>query len=108
LFLSSLATLANPKMIGAAASGHGDYKKTTTPQVRDGAHPQVEYFTNFPKNHELQFKTSPGRDLSLVDWDTLPAPAKAALNTHDFGKATVPFRDLDNTFLNNLEKAWIA
>jgi hypothetical protein len=104
----STAANANPKVFGAAASGHGGYKKTTAPQMRDGNHLQVEYFAIFPKNHELQFKTSPGRDLAMVDWNTLPAAAKSALNTHDFGKATVPFRDLDDTFMKNLEKAWIA
>lgn len=98
---------ANPHVFGAAASGHGSYKKTTAPQMRNGNHLQVEYMTNFPTNHELQFKTSPGRDLSMVDWDTLPGPARTALNTHNFGKATVPFKDDKDTFTANLDKAWI-
>jgi hypothetical protein len=103
----SLAANANPYVFGAAASGHGKYKKTTNPQMRDGNHLQVEYYATFPTNHELQFKTSPGRDLQMIDWNSLPQAAKDALNTHDFGAATVPFKDAKNTFTSNLDKAWI-
>ncbi|KAL1617096.1 hypothetical protein SLS56_011138 [Neofusicoccum ribis] len=96
---------ANPRVFGAAASGHGSYKKTTNPQMRDGSRLQVEYMTNFPRNHELQFKTSPGRDFWMVDWATLPEPARRALQDTSFGSANVPFKN--GNFESNLGKAWI-
>lgn len=102
--LTPLPANATPTLIGAAASGHGDYKKTDNPQ-REGDRPMVEYFTNFPTNHELQFKTSPGKDYPMIDWDALSEPARSALQNADFGSASVPFKD--GSFENNLEKAWI-
>ncbi|KAH7239832.1 hypothetical protein FSOLCH5_014242 [Fusarium solani] len=93
---------AGAQLVSAAASGHGSYKKTNSPQ-REGDRPKVEYFTNFPTNHELQFTDTLGRDLALVDWDAIPQASRDALNSADFGKATVPFKD--DTFDGNLEKA---
>lgn len=93
---------AGAQLVSAAASGHGSYKKTDSPQ-RDGDRPKVEYFTSFPTNHELQFTDTPGRDLALVDWDAIPQASRDALNSADFGKATVPFKD--DTFDGNLDKA---
>lgn len=95
-------SVAGGNLVSAAASGHGDYKKTDNPQ-RDGDRLLVEYFTNFPTNHELQFKSTKGRDLALVDWDAIPQAARDGLSSADFGKATVPFKD--DTFDGNLDKA---
>lgn len=100
------AANANPKVWGAAASGHGGYKKTTgAPQMRDGNRLQVEYFTNFPTNHELQFKTSPGGDMAMIDYDTVNAAVKKAFNGYNWDKANCPFNA--GNFQNNLQKAWI-
>ncbi|KAL1638686.1 hypothetical protein SLS58_008718 [Diplodia intermedia] len=93
-----------PTLIGAAASGHGEYKKTTEPQ-RNGDAVMVEYFTNFPTNHELQFKTSEGVMYALLDWDVMTEAARTALQDTDFGDANVPFKDGD--FEGNLDKAWV-
>ncbi|KAK7753100.1 hypothetical protein SLS62_005050 [Diatrype stigma] len=90
------------QLVSAAASGHGSYKKTDAPQ-REGDRPKVEYFTNFPTNHELQFTDTLGNDLALVDWDAIPQPARDGLTAADFGSATVPFKD--DTFDGNLDKA---
>ncbi|KAH8427906.1 NPP1 family protein [Aspergillus melleus] len=94
--------VANPTFLGAAASGHGSYKKTSSPQ-REGDRPKVEYFTSFPTNHELQFTGTLGRDLALIAWESLPEAARKGLEDAEFGKATVPFKD--STFQGNLEKA---
>ncbi|KAF7188964.1 NLP effector protein 10 [Pseudocercospora fuligena] len=96
-----------PKFHGCAASGHGDYpRKTQDPRFRDGTHPQVEYYTNLPTNHELQFKSGPGRNVAMIDWEKLSPQAQCALNKHSFGKANCPFND--GNFDSNLRKAWIA
>ncbi|KAH7051028.1 putative necrosis and ethylene inducing peptide 1 precursor [Macrophomina phaseolina] len=83
----------NPRVWGAGASGHGGYKAYPAPQMRDGNRLQVEYFTNFPQSHQVQFKTSPGRDIWMADWADLPAPARDALQSANFGKANVPFKN---------------
>ena len=95
-------SLESGKLVSAAASGHGSYKKTNAPPS-EGDRPKVEYFTNFPTNHELQFTDTLGRDLALVDWDAIPQAARDGLTAADFGKATVPFKD--DTFDGNLDKA---
>ncbi|KAF7927052.1 uncharacterized protein EAE98_006436 [Botrytis deweyae] len=95
--------VANPVLIGAAASGHGGVSKTTNPP-RQGTRPKVEYFVQFPKNHALQFTNTPGVDLPMMWWGFLPEVSKKALNVRDlFGAAVCPFND-DN-FANNLAKA---
>ena len=100
-----LAANANPRVFGGAASGHGDYKKTTNPQMRDGNHLQVEYFTNFPTNHELQFKTSPGGQHDMIDYDTVSPAVRRAFDGYDWGKANCPFKS--GSFESNLAKAWV-
>ena len=100
------AANSNPRVFGAAASGHGGYKKTTgAPQMRNGIRLQVEYFTNFPTNHELQFKTSPGGDMDMIDYATVNAAVKKALDGYDWGKAACPLNAAN--FEKNLGKAWI-
>ena len=101
----SLAANANPRVFGGAASGHGGYKKTANPQMRDGNRLQVEYFTNFPTNHELQFKTSPGGDHAMIDYDTVNADVRRALDGYEWGKANCPFKN--GNFENNLAQAWV-
>lgn len=56
-----------------------------------------------PTNHELQFTGTVGNQLPVSDWDALPAAARDALQTADFGKANVPFKD--GTFESNIAKA---
>ncbi|KAF7128417.1 hypothetical protein CNMCM5793_003147 [Aspergillus hiratsukae] len=95
--------VANPTLLGGAASGHGGYSEKTTNPLRQGTRPKVEYFTNFPYNYELQFTHTLGRDLLLVAWDSLPVAAWRGLEMADFGKAIVLFKDA--SFRNDLAKA---
>ncbi|KAI6360717.1 hypothetical protein MCOR25_006667 [Pyricularia grisea] len=95
---SSMNTITN-----GAASGHGKYKKTTSVPL-DGTNVLVEYFTNFPTNHELQFTSDTrGYTKPIMDWDAMPQAMRDALNNADFGAATVPFKD--STFMDNLNGA---
>ncbi|KAI9049309.1 hypothetical protein LZ554_007153 [Drepanopeziza brunnea f. sp. 'monogermtubi'] len=101
IWLSSNCT-DDAKLLGAAASGHGVYKKNTNPpKVGDSV--GVEYFTNFPMNHELQFSNTRGWYFNLVEWNSMPAVARDALQNANFGSANVPFRDPN--FQSNLDKA---
>jgi len=97
--------VANPRILGAAASGHGSYSPTTTPRIQ-GNNVKVEYFTSFPFNHALQFTNTVGRTYWINDWDAMPNAAKQALTPGGlFGNANVPFRP-DN-FAANLDKAFV-
>ncbi|XP_014550634.1 hypothetical protein COCVIDRAFT_114971 [Bipolaris victoriae FI3] len=96
---------ANPRILGAAASAHGNYQRTTSPPIQ-GNNVKVEYFTRFPLNHALQFTNTPGRTYWINDWDAMPQASRAALTPGGlFGSANVPFRP-DN-FFSNLDRAFV-
>ncbi|PNH48330.1 hypothetical protein VD0004_g235 [Verticillium dahliae] len=90
-------------ILRGAASGHGDYKKVNNPQ-RNNNNLHVEYFTSLGKNHELQFKTSPGRTYWIWDWDRMDTTVQGALNRADFGSANCPFNN--NNFERNMRAAF--
>lgn len=78
-------------VLGGAASGHGDYKKTNG-ALPGGDSATVEYFASFPTNHELQFTQTVGNTYPISDWDAMPEAAKSALQNTDFGDASPPFK----------------
>ncbi|KAL1582221.1 hypothetical protein WHR41_09071 [Cladosporium halotolerans] len=95
---------ANPHVFGGAASGHGGFKTTTSPNMATGSSRlQVEYFTTFPTNHELQFTATSGNDLAMIDYDTVSDAVRAAFDGYDWGNANCPFNK--GNFVNNLNKA---
>lgn len=83
-------------VLGGAASGHGDYKKTTG-ALPGGDSATVEYFASFPTNHELQFTETVGNTYPISDWDAMPDAAKSALQDTDFGDASPPFKVSDSS-----------
>lgn len=78
-------------VLGGAASGHGEYKKTSG-ALPGGDSATVEYFASFPTNHELQFTETVGNTYPVSDWDAMPDAAKSALQDTDFGDASPPFK----------------
>ena len=94
---------ASATLIGVAASQHGDYVTSTTPSVSGPGGPRIKYESIWPVNHSLWFTNTVGGQQPLIAWESLPAAARNALQTTDFGDATVSFRDGD--FENNLVKA---
>lgn len=104
VWIDDPATTAAPAVLGGAASGHGDFKKTTG-ALKGGTSATVEYFARAPTNHELQFTDTVGLTHEVLDWDALPAAARTALQNTDFGSANVPFKD--GNFEANLAKAAI-
>lgn len=98
------ATSPDASLIGAAASAHGKYKKSTEPETSDGTRVLIEYFSTFPTNHELGFTDTPGRDLEMIAWESMPQASRDALETTDFGDATVPFKE--DQFMKKLEAAY--
>ena len=93
---------ANPTILGAAASGHGGFSTTRSPNL-SGTSPLVVYFSEWPVNHQLGFTSTVGGTQPLIVWESLPAAAQDALQTTDFGAAIVPFKD--STFAGNLAAA---
>ncbi|OHE93840.1 necrosis inducing protein [Colletotrichum orchidophilum] len=96
--------VANPTILGAAASGHGNYKKSTNPPYQNDSI-KVEYFTEYLLNHALQFTDTVGRTYPVLDWDAMPKAMRNALSNTDFGDANVPF--IPANFFNNLDKGFI-
>jgi hypothetical protein len=100
VWLSGASTSATLR--GVAVSQHGDYEKSTTPNL-SGTSPLVGYISYWPVNHQLIFTDSRGGQQPLIAWESMTAQARAALSSTDFGDATVPFKD--STFQANLAKA---
>jgi hypothetical protein len=91
-------------IISVAYSSHGSYLKTTQP-VLSGLNPQVAYKQDpWPLNHSLAGSNSRGGTQPAITWLRMSAAARNALNTHSYGKATVPFNDAN--FTRNLDKAY--
>ncbi|EFQ36455.1 necrosis inducing protein [Colletotrichum graminicola] len=93
---------ANPTILGGGASGHGQYKESDF-LPRQGDSVKVEYFAEFPTNHELQFTSTVGRTYPVLDWDVMTPAMQNALNNADFGSADVPFKDAN--FISSLGNA---
>lgn len=66
---------------------------------------QVEYFTTFPTNHELQFTNTLGGDFDMIDYDTVNPAIKKAFDEYDWGSTNCPFNQAH--FAGNLAEAWI-
>jgi Necrosis inducing protein (NPP1) len=91
------------RILRGVASGHGNYKRVQN-LPRTGNNVNVEYYTSFPTNHELQFKSSPGRPYWVWDWDAVSQTVKNALNNADFGSANCPFNEWN--FARNMRNAF--
>ncbi|CZT20500.1 probable NPP1 domain protein [Ramularia collo-cygni] len=95
------ATLS-AQLLGVAASAHGDYDTTTTPNL-SGTSPLIRYFSIFPVNHQLGFTSTVGGQQPLIAYESLTSAARSALESTDFGSANVPFKD--SNFQSNLANA---
>ena len=93
---------AQTKVVGAAASQHGGFVTTTTPNF-SGNTPLFVYASNGILDHDLDFTSTVGGQQPLIAYESLPAVALAALENTDWGSANVPFTD--NNFLTNLGEA---
>ena len=101
VWLSSASTSA--KLLGVAASYHGDYKTSTSPSLSNN-HPLIKYYTAYDiLDHSCGFTTTVGKMQPLVAWDSLPTVAQQALANKNWGDANVPF--IDANFDANLAEA---
>lgn len=76
-------------------SQHGSWVCTTDGFTLSGTRPLLEYYSVFPVNHALANTKTEGGSQPLVAWESLPGAAVDALQSADFGDASVPFKDAD-------------
>ncbi|KAI0753416.1 necrosis inducing protein-domain-containing protein [Daedaleopsis nitida] len=93
---------ADPTILGAAASGHGGFETTTSPNL-SGTSPLIRYYSSWPLDHQLGFTSDVGGTQPIIAYESLPNAARDALEDTDFGSANVPFKEAN--FQNNLQKA---
>lgn len=84
VWLSAASTSAT--LNGVAASAHGDYDTTTSPNL-SGTSPLIRYYSIYPVNHQLGFTSTVGGQQPLIAWESLPTAARTALETTDFGES---------------------
>lgn len=100
VWLSEESTSAT--LLGVAASAHGDFSTTTSPNL-SGTSPLIRYYSVWPVDHQLGFTSTVGGQQPLIAYESLTDAARTALEDTDFGDANVPFKDAN--FENNLAKA---
>ncbi|WP_458120962.1 NPP1 family protein [Paenibacillus sp. Z6-24] len=97
--------VATPKIQSIAYSQHGGFKQAAPSSSNtSGTHPLIGYRSVWPLNHALYSVSDMGGTQPLISWEDMTQAARNALNTTDFGKANVPFKDAN--FTGNLQKAW--
>ncbi|MBD0381806.1 NPP1 family protein [Paenibacillus sedimenti] len=97
----------NPNILQISYSQHGEFVHHPADSFyMSGTHPKVDYGAIYPFGHVLSRTNAQGGTQPLVHWDQISQMARDALNNTDFGAATVPFRDTNNTYWNTLGKAW--
>lgn len=90
VFLTSSSSDA--EFVSMVVSQHGDYDADSSPTF-SGTNPYVGYISYWPVNHQLIFTDTLGGTQPLIAWDELTDAARDALDTTDFGDATVSFKD---------------
>ena len=103
VWLKSATSTAASNIAAVCPSAHGDWNCATTGYTLSGTKPLIEYKSTWPVNHQLGLTTAVGGTQPLIAWESLPTAARDALQTVDFGDATVPFKDA--TFSGNLAAA---
>ncbi|KAI1874099.1 uncharacterized protein JN550_002678 [Neoarthrinium moseri] len=94
---------ADGTLLGVAASYHGDYETSKTPDL-SGSGPLIKYYTAYSiLDHSMGFTDTVGGQQPLIAWDSMPTVAQEALANKDWGDANVPF--IDSNFESNLAKA---
>ena len=101
---------ANPRVLGVAASAHGDFKKSaplpsSNINSNDGR-PLLKYWCDVPVfgTHSVGITSKVGGLPPLVAWDSISANARLALESVNWGSANFP---LSHNFNGNLQKALI-
>lgn len=103
MWLKSATATTAANIVAVCASQHGKWVCTTSGFTLSGTRPLIEYKSIFPLGHALYTTSTKGGSQPLMAWESLPAVARNALQTTDFGSANVPFKD--SSFSSNLAAA---
>ncbi|KAL4769142.1 necrosis inducing protein-domain-containing protein [Aspergillus nidulans var. acristatus] len=104
VWLSSSSSTSADNILAVCPSAHGDWNCSTDGfTLTDSTHPLIQYYNVWPVNHQLGLTSTVGGTQPLIAWESLTDAAQNALQTTDFGDATVPFKD--STFSANLGEA---
>ncbi|KAG4444134.1 hypothetical protein IFR05_000363 [Cadophora sp. M221] len=102
VWLVSNSSTSASNILAVCPSAHGDWNCSKL-FLLSGTGPLVSYFSIWPVNHQMWLGAEKGGQQPLIAWESLPDAAKNALQTTNFGSATVPFKD--STFAGNIAKA---
>ncbi|KAL4875264.1 necrosis inducing protein-domain-containing protein [Aspergillus karnatakaensis] len=102
VWLADGASSTAENVVAVCPSAHGDWNCDTSFSL-SGTHPLIRYFNVWPVNHQLGLTDSVGGSQPLVAWESVGSAVRDALESTDFGSATVPFKE--GTFGGNLGEA---
>ncbi|KAE9974365.1 hypothetical protein EG327_008796 [Venturia inaequalis] len=103
IWLSSATSTTAANIVAVCPSAHGAWDCTTTGFTLSGTGPLIKYQSIWPVNHQMFQTTTKGGKQPLVAWESMSTAVRSALESADFGSATVPFKE--STFAENLAKA---
>lgn len=103
IWLSSATSTTAANIVAVCPSAHGAWDCTTTGFTLSGTGPLIKYQSVWPVNHQMFQTTTKGGKQPLVAWESMSTAVRSALESADFGSATVPFKE--STFAENLAKA---
>lgn len=102
VWLASGSSTTRENILAVCPSAHGNWDCSTDFLVA-GTGPLIMYLSIWPINHQMWLSPTQGGQQPLIAWESLPDAARNALQTTDFGSATVPFKD--STFAGNIAAA---
>ncbi|KAI2952247.1 hypothetical protein CBS147323_10327 [Aspergillus niger] len=103
IYLSDATTISADNILAVCPSAHGGWDCSTDGYTLEGTKALIKYESIWPLDHSCGLTDVVGGTQPLVAWESLTTAARDALQTADFDKAIVPFKD--STFDENLAKA---
>ncbi|KAI2786970.1 NLP effector protein 10 [Penicillium oxalicum] len=103
VWLSESSGTSARNILAVCPSAHGGWDCSKDGFTLSGTTPLIKYSSTWPLDHQCGLTSKEGGKQPLIAWESLPAAARKALDSTDFGKANVPFND--EHFTSNLAAA---
>ncbi|KAB8070600.1 necrosis inducing protein [Aspergillus leporis] len=103
VWLSDPAKTSADNILAVCPSGHGKWDCSTDGYTLRETHSLIKYFSVWPVNHQCSLTDEIGGLQPLIAYESLLEVARNALETGDFGKGNVPFKE--ENWAENLRKA---
>jgi hypothetical protein len=98
---------ATQQIVAVSTSYHGNYKRVWRHKLNmEDNRVFIKYWNILFFNHHPDVTNKKGGEQPLIAWESLNDAARLALETTNFGSATVPFKEA--TLMGNLKKGWQA